>query len=315
MSDNHFRKRHQQLTRCTDAAVEKHLQQDDLFAQMAPESVLEALGYLIDNCPITAGDELWQVSGGTRDNVIFSRGGRQAVELSGDAAAAAFQLAADYKQTLTAVRHRIGIRARHFTVQKAIPGQLNMNTQDDLTGINLRPYRLDGRVISLGCLSCTLRTECGGQTRTGGGWSCETRCSQCNTDTCDLICLGKPNLLAKARVEVRSSFGWQDIGPISSPQELPRYIPTIHHGSRRNVPLKTDWAAIPLTRVLRRLKSGDVRLVAELPKNSDSNLAFTLKPNFYFLGSAKMNRSSSIGDGTPLTLSQRLSGASSGTQR
>lgn len=123
---------------------------------------------------------------------------------------------------------------------------------DDLSGHDLAPYRLDGGMVSLGCLSCPLLEVCGGQTRVGGGWSCESRCAKCDHTKCDLVCFGKPRVLARALREVRSSFDWKDIGPVRSPEHLPSYIPTIHHGSRRSRPLRSPWVALPLDRVLRR---------------------------------------------------------------
>jgi hypothetical protein len=126
---------------------------------------------------------------------------------------------------------------------------------EDLSGPDLDPYRLDGGMVSLGCLSCPLLGVCGGQTRVGGGWSCESRCASCDRTTCDLVCFGKPRVFARALREVRSSFDWKDIGLIRSPESpLPSYIPTIHHASRRRLPLRSPWVALPLDRVLSRRK-------------------------------------------------------------
>jgi hypothetical protein len=103
MSDNHFRKRHQQLTRCTDAAFEEHFGQDDLFARIAPDEAFESLGHVIGGALVEVDDELWQASGGTAENVVFCKGGRPAVELEGEGALMALQLEAELGEPLTAV--------------------------------------------------------------------------------------------------------------------------------------------------------------------------------------------------------------------
>jgi hypothetical protein len=109
-------------------------------------------------------------------------------------------------------------------------------------------HRLDGAVVSLGCESCPILSLCGGNTRVGGGM-CETRCSGCDPATCDLVCLGKPEVFARAVMEV-GGFELDDIGPLLAPEEaLPRYAPMIYNGSSRTRPLKEEWAAIPLSAI------------------------------------------------------------------
>jgi hypothetical protein len=117
------------------------------------------------------------------------------------------------------------------------------------SGEDISLHRMDNdAVVSLGCESCELLTICGGNTRVGGGM-CETRCSGCGPD-CDLVCLGKPDVLARAVIEV-GGFGFEDIGSLSCPEAtLPRYVPMIHNGSNRTRPLRTEWAAVPLSVLL-----------------------------------------------------------------
>src|SRR4051812_2464314 len=94
------------------------------------------------------------------------------------------------------------------------------------SGEDISLHRMDnGAVVSLGCESCALLALCGGNTRVGGGM-CETRCSGCGAD-CDLVCFGKPDVLAGAVIEV-GGFGFEDIGSLSCPADiLPRYVPMI----------------------------------------------------------------------------------------
>jgi hypothetical protein len=70
------------------------------------------------------------------------------------------------------------------------------------------------------------------------------------------VCFGKPDFFATAFEEV-GGFGWENVGTLAQPQlRLPRYIPTIQHGYRRTKCLRTPWAALPLSVVLARSKTG-----------------------------------------------------------
>jgi hypothetical protein len=125
--------------------------------------------------------------------------------------------------------------------------------KEERSGENLDLHRMDGEIVSLGCSPCPLFGLCGGNTRVGGGM-CVTRCSGCDPVSCDLVCLGKPETLMQAMMEV-GGFGLNDIGPLVTPEEaLPQYIPMIHNGSTRTRPLRTEWAAIPLSAVLKHPK-------------------------------------------------------------
>lgn len=120
------------------------------------------------------------------------------------------------------------------------------------SGEDIGLHRMDGAMLGLGCESCELLEICGGNTRVGGGM-CEIRCSGCDAG-CDLVCLGKPEVLAQAVIEV-GGFGFDDIGHMSCPEEiLPRYMPMIHNGSSRERALRTEWAAVPLSVILQRPK-------------------------------------------------------------
>src|SRR4051812_9013173 len=142
------------------------------------------------------------------------------------------------------------------------------------SGEDISLHRMDNdAVVSLGCESCELLAICGENTRAGGGM-CETRCSGCGAD-CDLVCLGKPDVLAQAVIEV-GGFGFEDIGPLSCPENIfPRYVPMIHNGSNRTRSLRTEWAAVPLSILLQHPK-GVPTPVATSPE--DLRTWFKLSP-------------------------------------
>ena len=126
-----------------------------------------------------------------------------------------------------------------------------MNQNGRPRGEDVELYRLDGQVISLGCQGCHLLKPCGGQTRVGGGWSCLARCTGCDRERCDLVCLGKPARYIEAVSEV-NGFGAEDIGPLCQPPaDLPRYIPVVQHEYSRTGFLRLPWVAIPLATLLK----------------------------------------------------------------
>lgn len=102
MSDDHIRRRHQQLIRCSDIAVEE-LYRDDLFSGIAADPRFESLGYLLGDTPLAIGDELWEQPGSTLEKVILCLGGRQAVELTSESASTAIAIRTEFKEPLSAV--------------------------------------------------------------------------------------------------------------------------------------------------------------------------------------------------------------------
>lgn len=123
----------------------------------------------------------------------------------------------------------------------------SQSTSDDVES-----YRLDGGTLSLGCQNCGLLALCGGEFRVGGSL-CDTRCIGCD-ESCDLVCLGKPERLAAAMREV-GGFGFQNISRLNGLSSAPPpYVPMIQHGSGRTERLDVEWAAIPLSAAFRRPK-------------------------------------------------------------
>jgi hypothetical protein len=102
MADDHIRKRHQQLTRCSDVAVEE-LYREDLFSGVAADPRFETLGYRLGTTPLEVGDELWEQPGSTSEMVVLCHGSRAAVELAGEGASAAMDIQAEFKEPLSAV--------------------------------------------------------------------------------------------------------------------------------------------------------------------------------------------------------------------
>jgi hypothetical protein len=102
MADDHIRKRHQQLTRCSDIAVEE-LYKEDLFSGIAADPRFETLGYRLDDAALAVGDELWEQPGSTPEKVVLCHGSRPAVELAGEGATTAIDIQAEFKEPLSAV--------------------------------------------------------------------------------------------------------------------------------------------------------------------------------------------------------------------
>lgn len=146
-------------------------------------------------------------------------------------------------------------------------------------------YSADTNTLGMGCLLCPILSKCGGLTHERG-WSCEPRCSECTPETCDLVCVGKPKVLVEALREIRTSFGWEDIGLVSSPGDLPTYIPTIYHSYRRRLPLTTPWAAIPLRSALRRLVNNPVP-AATTPEGLREKFGLSPDTKLLLLGSGE----------------------------
>jgi hypothetical protein len=86
--------------------------------------------------------------------------------------------------------------------------------------------------------------------RQGGGWDCFDKFCCENPATCDLVCPKRGDDFALDLAEI-GGFGLDNVGPLGSASRpvLPRYIPVIHTASKRQRPLETPWAALPLNRV------------------------------------------------------------------
>lgn len=151
--------------------------------------------------------------------------------------------------------------------------------------VNLDEHRLDGDIVSAGCISCPLREACGGYTRRGGGWSCMDRCQHCDPTKCDLVCMKKPRDFARALLEV-GGFGFEGVPPLLSitSNALPRYIPVVQHGGAGRLPL--DWVALPL-RALMRIQHGVYRPIAHSASELRAALGLMPGTKIVLLGTGK----------------------------
>jgi len=85
--------------------------------------------------------------------------------------------------------------------------------------------------------------------RQGGGWDCFDLC--CGDPTaCDRVCPRRIEEFPFDLAEVRG-FALSNVGSLATAwrPDFPRYIPVIHGGSKRDAPLMTTWAALPIDRV------------------------------------------------------------------
>jgi len=122
-----------------------------------------------------------------------------------------------------------------------------------MENLSLDASRLDGEMVGLGCTECPIRDLCGGWTRVGGGWSCESVCAHCDANTCDKVCLRKASIATDLR-EVGGLHD-RDIGQFNQSgltAGLPRYIPVIYNGSGRMKKLRVPWAAVPIDSLIRK---------------------------------------------------------------
>lgn len=116
-------------------------------------------------------------------------------------------------------------------------------------------HRVDAGTYAAGCRSCPLLTKCGGYTTSYAAWSCMDTCAECNKDSCDLVCLHKPERFNRDLMEV-GGFDLVARVPFISLQELPHYVPVLQHTSLYEGVLDLPVAAVPLAQVVRA--DGDI---------------------------------------------------------
>ena len=113
--------------------------------------------------------------------------------------------------------------------------------------------------LPVGCADCMFLPECGGLGNQGSLWGCFAGCeTTCSTETCPWTCPHKP---------IEFMQRWREVGgltpqtvlplcSLASEEQLPQYIPAIHHGNMRSVPLAQSVAAVPTYRLVRRQRGG-----------------------------------------------------------
>ena len=143
----------------------------------------------------------------------------------------------------------------------------------------LRPHG----IVAAPCRNCCLFSMCGGIQPESGLFQCFDLChcrkGKCDTNTCDPVCLLKPDF--SERVWEIRGLCFDNLAPIAQqPLELPQYVPVIQHGYRRSQPL--NWPVVAIeTYELFRLRDGRYRAVAEDPEQIRK--AFCLAPNVSIL--------------------------------
>lgn len=98
------------------------------------------------------------------------------------------------------------------------------------------------------CRDCYAYPHCGGLDNLFAAIGC---CHGCAPGTCDYTCPNNEQLYRLRLAQVRGLDEY-NIAHVraAEPAGLPRYIPLIHHGSSRQVPLVCNIAAVPLFKVL-----------------------------------------------------------------
>lgn len=104
--------------------------------------------------------------------------------------------------------------------------------------------------LSLGCIGCLFKPECGGQTTAGAGFNCLDHC--CGApETCQVVCPRASVFIDRCR-EVRGfALNTPCAEPVAGPAYVP-YMPLIFHGSGRVDRLAAPAVAIPLYRFFDR---------------------------------------------------------------
>ena len=105
----------------------------------------------------------------------------------------------------------------------------------------------------IGCPGCGLYQECGGLDGDGELWGCFLECDSCDKETCQWTCPKKP-IEFWNRIREVGGLPLRGLKVITNPHfiRLPTYIPQIHHGHRRSLPLPEPVVAIPIFNVLKQ---------------------------------------------------------------
>ncbi len=112
----------------------------------------------------------------------------------------------------------------------------------------LRDLRPTG-VVAPGCAKCPVMDRCGGLQSGLPLFTCfDLNC--CGKADCDNVCLRHPSY--QERLRDIQGFGNIGLGPLHQrPMNLPRYVPMIHHGNKRDQPLSCGVAAIDPYQIMR----------------------------------------------------------------
>ncbi|QDV85584.1 hypothetical protein TBK1r_45980 [Stieleria magnilauensis] len=125
----------------------------------------------------------------------------------------------------------------------------------------LRDLRPAG-VVAPGCTNCPVMDRCGGLQSGLPLFTCfDLNC--CGKADCDNVCLRHPSY--QERLRDIQGFGSSGLGPLHQrPMTLPRYVPMIHHGNKRDQPLCCEVAAIDPYQIM-RVKESRYRAIVSDP--------------------------------------------------
>ncbi len=109
--------------------------------------------------------------------------------------------------------------------------------------VSLRLEMPSAGAISQGCQGCFLKDACGGLRNGNLFLNCFNQFCCGGTD-CDNVCPYKPEDYRRRMSEI-GGLRFDDISVLRQlPIELPRFVPMIHHGYRRSIPLKAEAVAL-----------------------------------------------------------------------
>ena len=105
--------------------------------------------------------------------------------------------------------------------------------------LELRP----SGIVSVACQDCFLREPCGGLNNGNLFLNCFNQFC-CGGKECDLVCPYKPEDYRRRMWEI-GGMRFDDIPSLRQASlDLPRYVPMVHHGSRRSNTLKAGFVAL-----------------------------------------------------------------------
>jgi hypothetical protein len=141
---------------------------------------------------------------------------------------------------------------------------LTRSNSNDSTPVSRNPRRErrlwhDGsrNTPGLGCLACREHCLCGGLEVSAAFYDCLQFCCG-QPQTCDRVCRNHPDYTDRVREVGTFCLDSVPRAPKIAVSELPRVIPVIFHGNRREIPIVPGAAALPLYRMFDR-RSGAPR--------------------------------------------------------
>jgi hypothetical protein len=140
--------------------------------------------------------------------------------------------------------------------------------------LELRPHG----IVPTGCADCIYFEDCGGIQPEKALFDCfDQYClGDCDRSRCDNVCPYNP-MFASFLAEI-GGLRFDNLPPLTQAAlELPRYIPVVHHGSRRQTPLSFPVVALDTYRIFRL--QGKDKYAALVCSAEQLRRAFCLAPD------------------------------------